>query len=59
MDKFNIKITTKNGKTYNVNNLEYSSFRAFATNISIGGFVVFNDIMINSKEIEAIEQTYV
>jgi hypothetical protein len=55
MKKFNIKVTTKNNHTYTIDNIEESDFRTFANKIAFGGFLIFNDIMINSNEIEAIE----
>jgi hypothetical protein len=57
MNAFKIKIRMKNGNEYSVDNICENDFRVFANKIvSKEGFLVFNDLLVNTSEIEAIEQ---
>ncbi|MEK4907466.1 hypothetical protein [Niallia sp. FSL M8-0099] len=53
---FNIKITTKQGRVYQIGNVTEPNFREFIGKLKPDGFAIFNDIAIFANEIEAIEK---
>lgn len=52
-----IKITTKNGRHWTVGNIPEESFKEFAKKIDPDcTFMVFNDLLLRTDDIESIEQ---
>lgn len=53
----NIKITFKNESTLKIDDIRgFKDFREFANSIRIDGLIIFNQIAVNSNEIQMFEE---